>query len=332
MSYQAKNSRNNLAVGFTIVELLIVVVVIAILAAITIVAYNGVTQRAYASAAQTGASQAMKKLATHAIDSGSYPTTLDELGILSSDTTKYQYSVNTSEPQGYCVTASSGKATYFVGENFTYTVNGGGTINQQSAVTGTCPGHNENGIPTITNFATNPGAEVDMVGYDGPNSTVLSRSSTRFRSGAASLEVTMPTATGYTTVGATVSKFSPFAGSLEPNTWYTISAWVWVPTGTVDVVLMVQGSGRQTVEDPTERRTSVKNQWVRLHNVFKTGSSGDVATRVLNGHLPASQQKFWVDDIMLVKGRLLYDYADGDTPGWDWSGTEDKSASFGPAL
>lgn len=34
--------------GFTIVELLIVIVVVAILAAITIVAYNGIQQRAYA--------------------------------------------------------------------------------------------------------------------------------------------------------------------------------------------------------------------------------------------------------------------------------------------
>lgn len=38
-----KNKQNS---GFTIVELLIVIVVIGILAAITIVAYNGVQQRA----------------------------------------------------------------------------------------------------------------------------------------------------------------------------------------------------------------------------------------------------------------------------------------------
>ena len=42
--YQGKQS------GFTIVELLIVIVVIGILAAITIVAYNGIQQRAQASA------------------------------------------------------------------------------------------------------------------------------------------------------------------------------------------------------------------------------------------------------------------------------------------
>ena len=47
--------------GFTIVELLIVVVVIAILAAITIVSYNGITSRANTSAAQSAANTVMKK-------------------------------------------------------------------------------------------------------------------------------------------------------------------------------------------------------------------------------------------------------------------------------
>jgi len=48
--------------GFTIVELLIVIVVIGILAAIVIVAYNGVTQKANTSAAQ-GNAEAVQKVA-----------------------------------------------------------------------------------------------------------------------------------------------------------------------------------------------------------------------------------------------------------------------------
>jgi len=51
--------------GFTIVELLIVVIVIAILAAITIVAYNGIRDRASDSAAKTELSQAGTKLAAN---------------------------------------------------------------------------------------------------------------------------------------------------------------------------------------------------------------------------------------------------------------------------
>lgn len=62
------------AVGFTIVELLIVIVIIGILAAITIVAYNGLQDRAKASQMATGITQYVKALANHTSLNGSYPT------------------------------------------------------------------------------------------------------------------------------------------------------------------------------------------------------------------------------------------------------------------
>lgn len=62
--------------GFTIVELLIVIVVIAILAAITIVAYNGIQNRANASSAQSSAATVMKKAEAANAVKGSYPTTV----------------------------------------------------------------------------------------------------------------------------------------------------------------------------------------------------------------------------------------------------------------
>lgn len=56
--------------GFTIVELLIVVVVIAILAAITIVAFNGVQNRARESAARSEVSQVQKAIQVEATLNG----------------------------------------------------------------------------------------------------------------------------------------------------------------------------------------------------------------------------------------------------------------------
>ncbi len=59
--------------GFTIVELLIVIVVIAILAAISVVAYNGIQQRAQVSAAASFANGSLKTLAAYKAAEGSYP-------------------------------------------------------------------------------------------------------------------------------------------------------------------------------------------------------------------------------------------------------------------
>lgn len=59
--------------GFTIVELLIVIVVIAILAAITIVAYNGIQNRAKASAAQAAQNTMIKKAEAANAIASAYP-------------------------------------------------------------------------------------------------------------------------------------------------------------------------------------------------------------------------------------------------------------------
>ena len=62
--------------GFTIVELLIVIVVIAILAAISIVAYTGIQNRAKETSSQSLAAQIAKKADAYYTINGVYPTTL----------------------------------------------------------------------------------------------------------------------------------------------------------------------------------------------------------------------------------------------------------------
>jgi prepilin-type N-terminal cleavage/methylation domain-containing protein len=63
--------------GFTIVELLVVIVVIGILAAITIVSYAGISQRTTVASLQSDLTNAAQQLKLYYTDHGSYPTGLE---------------------------------------------------------------------------------------------------------------------------------------------------------------------------------------------------------------------------------------------------------------
>ncbi len=66
--------------GFTIVELLIVIVVIAIIASITIVAYNGMQQRANNTQTVQAVKEFIKAFNLYAQDNGGYPQLTGCLG------------------------------------------------------------------------------------------------------------------------------------------------------------------------------------------------------------------------------------------------------------
>ena len=104
--------------GFTIVELLIVVVVIAILAGITIVSYNGITKRAKDSAIQSTLSQATQKLEMAKLNdpAGIYPASMSAAGLdsfVSSGDTVYSYGVS-SDGKTFCMAVSKGGRTYYI--------------------------------------------------------------------------------------------------------------------------------------------------------------------------------------------------------------------------
>lgn len=66
--------------GFTIVELLVVVVILGILAAITIVAYSGIQDRARFSTMQSDLKTITKALELYKTDVGGYPITIGQSG------------------------------------------------------------------------------------------------------------------------------------------------------------------------------------------------------------------------------------------------------------
>lgn len=109
--------------GFTIVELLVVIVVIGVLASITIVSYSGINQRAVVASLQSDLSTASQQLNMFNVDNASYPTTIN-CGQADSTTNKCvrtsssnsisSYDVFNTSPQYFCITEVSGSNTYTV--------------------------------------------------------------------------------------------------------------------------------------------------------------------------------------------------------------------------
>jgi prepilin-type N-terminal cleavage/methylation domain-containing protein len=120
--------------GFTIVELLIVIVVIAILAAIVIVAYNGVQKRANASTAKSNAESVQKVVEAYTADTsagnGSYPT-LAQLNAWSGGVARV--------PTGVTVISTTLGTTHADGKTIQYVPKGttGGCIGYWDASLGT---------------------------------------------------------------------------------------------------------------------------------------------------------------------------------------------------
>lgn len=94
--------------GFTIVELLIVIIVIAILATITLVAYNGMQTRALEGAMKADIRQAVNQLETNKALTGHYPSDDASANLSSSGDSELNY---VAVDDGFCITVSNPKAS-----------------------------------------------------------------------------------------------------------------------------------------------------------------------------------------------------------------------------
>ena len=138
--------RGTIKSGFTIVELLIVVVVIAILAAIVIVSYNGISKQAHQSSLMSDAHSVANIMSSDQALGGSYATSEGAAnggkGLPASDGTSYIFH---SDGQSYCVTAKSsydGVESYYVSSS------------NPTPTRGQCPGDGEAVATTVAGNGT----------------------------------------------------------------------------------------------------------------------------------------------------------------------------------
>jgi prepilin-type N-terminal cleavage/methylation domain-containing protein len=310
--------------GFTIVELLIVIVIIGILAAITIVAYNGIQNRARISAAQSLASQANKKVMAYQASEGSYPADLTTAGV--TDTTDLQYSVNNSgNPPSYCLTATNGNVSYFVGST------------QSTPQSGGCNGHGQGGVGAITNLVRNPTAALNTSDWVATASTGGSPTGARL------------TAQSTPLAGVTTAYRATLTGT--PSTWwrvqnsqpapvttgqaYTLSSYVRtsVAGGTGVIIIWMNSSGTTVSESSSASVAQSAGTWER-RSVTATAPATAVTAR-LQAYAPTglgvANATIDATGMMFVQSSSLTGYADGNSTNWAWTSTPENSTSTGPA-
>lgn len=317
-----KSSLRSFTQGFTLVELLIVIVVMGILVTITFATYRGLQQRAQSTATQEDLATIARQMRVYQIKHGGYPATLADAGI-SVKNTSYQY---TNSGSTFCITGTNGSVSYKLDSTSSPT---------PTPVAGGCPGHGVNGIPPVTNLATNPGAESSTSGYTCYNCN-MARDTSWNASGTASFSTT-PSGASNDSFIALGGDLGGFRTGLQAGKTYTISATVrltaaqtgtlggngsrqitaWYTNGGHTLVRGSQApnaAGQQRVSVTYSIPATATAAWIRLYNGASVG----------NGVV-------WWDNIMITEGPTQYNYADGNTANWLWSGTQNLSTSYGPS-
>ena len=321
--------RNEANSGFTIVELLIVIVVIAILAAITIVAYNGIQDRARSSAAASSSSQAAKKVKVWQVDNeltspscAQFYTMITNLtGSLCTfdfKDTNYQYTAGTAG--AFCVTTTVVNKSYKVSDSTTPTSGG-------------CAGHGVDGVSPITNLATNPSFETNTTSHT-PSRGTFALDSTKSLYGSKSVLFTCDGTVGTPYIYTTIQ-----TGDISGQ---TVNVSIQGQRGTTAASLSVRIYFRDSTNTYLAPVTGVEGtavalnsgSWVRAtaSGTAPTGTTNIQTYAILNPGTFAAGTLFWYDGMMVNLGSSPANYADGSSANWAWTGTAHASTSTGPPL
>ena len=297
--------------GFTIVELLIVVVVIAILAAITIVAYNGIQNRAKNSATQSAAAQISKKISVWQVtNADQIPADLATVGVSEASGSNYEY---TSSSTSWCATVTTNGVSYFVSNA------------SKNPKAGGCAGHAQNGTAVITNLIPNPSfesnnAQTNSIGS--PTGRVVERlNGVSAYSGDYLMRATWAT-------GGNLGGYGSITTDTLPNGEYVGSMWI---RSNVASVLRpyLEGSAAKTAVTTPGVTTLVPDVWTRINYVFAITTPGTIRMSWLGQGTAAAGTYIDMDAVMITAGTTLYNFSDGSGNNWSWNGDTNNSTSKG---
>jgi len=304
--------------GFTIVELLIVIVVIAILAAITIVAYNGIQNRAKQSSAQSRLAQANKKILAWAVtNNDDYPGSLSIAGVDNADgALEYSFN-NTSTPKTYGLTATNGTFSYYVSNT------------KSTPAAGGYQGHGQGGVAAITNLILNPSIETNLNNCSsgaGGGAITAARSTATATSGNAAYRATW-------TAAATGEIAIQCSAVVEGGKTY--SARVDARPSWAGAQMRLQFAWTPTAWSASASTAATQNAW-NSRSMTVTAPAGVTSVLLqasfLNGTKPAIGDTLDADSFMLVESSTVPTFADGNSANWIWNGTTNNSTSTGPPL
>lgn len=287
--------------GFTIVELLIVVVVIAILAAITIVSYNGISNRAKTSALTSDVANAIRQVEVSKAQGGvdTYPdpqtTTLK-----SSTGVTMTYLLPTA--QTYCVSATKDGMSYGAATG-AKPAEGSCVVNIVKNPKGTGVAGNYNSSGWFTALGTT--TDTPSVSWNGRSDWH------RFV---------------WTGSGNGIRRLYVDQSDLQNTQYYTASVLVANP-GTATASFSMDFSDMNTTVFSFAAGES------RRVSVGGARATYDATFRFIDVDAgPVNANGLLFTDAMLSRTDAMVGFGDGDAAGWAWTGTAGASKSTGPSL
>lgn len=293
--------------GFTIVELLIVIVVIAILASISLVAYSGVTRNARVAAVKAVLDQSKKQLELYKVNNGSYPSDL---------ATARAQNMLTDALIGVYETSSSA-------DNFCLTVLQDDIAESiSSTMTNSAEGR------CIKNLIPNPSFKSTIFGV-----VAWNLATAEWQNEGCCEDSPGSLAVGRLELGTDAHAVYILPEISEANTEYAFSYTIWSNESTTSSGVV----GFQEASTPY--------RWIIMNNSHSVTTSkstrskvgttpSDIAASIRIIFRPAvtATGKIYYDNIMLTAGSsTIYKYGDGDSRGWFWAGEPHNSVSIGPS-